>query len=168
LLTEFDALSSDGERIKHVYASYGLAVYLAQCLESGLINLSVVEGRVCGEIHFRHEADALDEWISRKTLGAMLIRMKSAVEIDQPGVEALDRALRARNALIHGFFYRHALQFMNKVGQRKMLEELSQTAGTFKLATVLVDTVTGVLFKVLGISQEQIDQEYNRLHAEVL
>jgi hypothetical protein len=167
LLLEFNALETGDARIKHVFATYGLAAYFAQVFEAGLVNMAVLEARGRGEIFYRQEADEFDACISRKTLGAMLKRMRETVEIDGMAAAVLDSCLQKRNSLSHGFYFRNAQNLMNQSGQRRMVTELTEMIGSFRCADWLVSHLCRGLQKVFNIPQSALDEEYERLKAAV-
>jgi hypothetical protein len=168
LLHEFDSFETEDDRIRQVYASYGLAAYSAQLLEAGLVNAAILEAFAAGEIATAIEAENLELDFSRKTLGAMLARLREVVEVDIEAAAVLDDGLKARNCLIHGFFCRNAERLMSTHGQRLMIQELSKTIGLLRYAEMVVDCLTRCLLKVFGIKQSDLDHEFERIKAAAM
>lgn len=67
----------DEEQVKDVYAHYGLAMYLAQCLEHGIVNALVILRLPEKEKHTRHDIDEFMEGRFQKTLGTLIKHLKS-------------------------------------------------------------------------------------------
>jgi hypothetical protein len=63
----------DDEQTRDVYAHYGLAMYLAQNLEHGIVNALVILRLPEKERYTRQDIDQLMEGSFQKTLGALLL-----------------------------------------------------------------------------------------------
>lgn len=163
---EYEELSEQ-DRTKHIYAVAGLALYAAQCFEREMLHLLLVQNRTTGRIRSPEEYDMLEGRLTRKTLGNLMKRVNEVVEVNEHGKSLLTDALRARNALAHGFFWTHAENFMTTTGQRKMMDELLGHVHLFKTADHFCGIIGNVLMDSLGVSQETIDKSYQELLQEL-
>lgn len=109
---------------REVYANYGLAMYMAQVLESGLVNLAVWTGIRDQEYSIYADAEADLVALFRKTMGAqrheLLARRPDLAHIE----DLLGRALKLRNFLAHNYFRVRAAAFVSEDGQHRLIEEL--------------------------------------------
>ncbi len=99
------------EHVKTVYAHYGLAMYLAQVLEHGLVNalvfLDLLPSRIGKPIsrsRWEVEFDAFMERNFEATLGKMIRNLKAVVAVHSDLEVSLQDALWRRNLLAHSFF----------------------------------------------------------------
>ena len=82
LRDEFDLLDNDEDRTKLVYAVYGLAAYLCQCLEEGVLGIILAHAKLTGRVIRLSEFEDLEEKMLRKTFGAMLADVRKAIALD--------------------------------------------------------------------------------------
>lgn len=158
---------TEEDRAKHIYAIAGLALYTAQCFEREILQVLLVENRAAGRDWSPEEYDILEGKLSQKTLGRLLQRVTEVVDVNEDGKSLLAHALRARNALAHGFFWTHAKHFMTTAGQRKMMDELLGYIRLFRMADGLCGIIVKVLMRGLGIPVETIDKLYEELLEEL-
>ncbi|MGH9962234.1 MAG: hypothetical protein ACREBC_34780, partial [Pyrinomonadaceae bacterium] len=91
----------DDEQISDVYADYGLAMYLAQILEHGIVTSLVILRLPEKEKYTRQDIDEFMEGKFQKTLGALIRHLKFEATL-HPGLESLlTVALNRRNYLAH-------------------------------------------------------------------
>ncbi len=166
LRREFDTLA-DEQQVKHIYALAGLALYASQCFEVELQQVLLLEAKARGETRILPEHDALEQRLSRHTLGRLLAAAKGKVEIDPRAAALLDQALDARNKLAHGYFWLHAEDFCTTAGQRGMMEELLGFIRLFRLADRFCGTIVQVLLRTVGVTKEQLEQQYAKMWERV-
>ena len=94
----------DDEQTRDVYAHYGLAMYLAQTLEHGIVNALVILRLPEKDKYTRQDIDEFMEGRFQKTLGALLKHLKSEVELPSDLEPTLTEALNRRNYLAHHYF----------------------------------------------------------------
>lgn len=93
-LVRQDDLDDESYQIREVLAQYGAAMYQAQVLESGLINvLAIAEGNGNPNATVR-DYDAIIDAASRKTMGALLAMLKPHLGTDTELVEDLQVGLQ--------------------------------------------------------------------------
>ncbi len=111
---------------REVYANYGLAMYMAQVLENGLVNVAIWTG-IRDRVYSTHEdAEADMLALFRQTMGAqrvaLLNRRPDLVHME----DLLTRAVKLRNFLAHSYFGVRAAAFATEDGQHRMIEELKR------------------------------------------
>jgi len=155
----------DGEHIKTVYAHFGLALFLAQVLEHGLVNalvlVELLPTRAGNPVpHKQWEAtyDSFCEQNFKATLGKMIRNLKEAVVIPANLERILDEALRKRNFLAHDYFRERDVAFLSKEGREKMIDELQDAQALFKAADTNVEEVTKTARDRYGITEEYINK----------
>jgi hypothetical protein len=112
------------EEYKEVYATFGLAVYLAQCFER---QLAITLSTVCS---FNPQAvlqSQYDDLLSRnfkKTMGQLLHKIKEGITVPDELTTEIEEALKRRNFLMHTYFWERAVQLSTSAGRKAMIHEL--------------------------------------------
>jgi len=134
----------ESEHIKEVYAHFGLAIYLAQCVEHTIVNglfytdlLPDVLHKVKGREPFTKQDweaafDAFRDQRFRLTLGNMFKTFKKSLPVDQELEDKLIFIKQNRYFLAHQFFRVRAQEFISRVGRDKMIKELKQYQESFE------------------------------------
>jgi hypothetical protein len=151
------------EHRKEVYAYAGLALYWAQCLEHSLENFLCLHARVSGECVTLAQLDSFDERVEKHTLGRLLTETRKRVEFESGAEELLTTALERRNFLTHHFFKERSIDFMSKAGRDRMITELIEMRECLQHADTVATVICRALQEVLGITDEIIEQAYQRL-----
>lgn len=162
-----DTSEADDELVKDVFAHFGLALYLVQVFETGLINaLTVLVAAESGkpravweETYTRHET---------LTFGNLL-RSLSRRAFFTPTLEQEILALKSeRDGLAHGFFRRHTIRFNTVSGCQEMIAELIAFQERIQLIGREVDELERKSLLRLGFNLEQIDAMISDLTNEML
>jgi len=144
--------------IKEVYAYFGLASYMAQCLERSIAMILIfVHGKGPTEIT-RAE---LDEVLNKKfkmTMGQLIKELISDKKSNFLGVD-FDLALEKRNWLMHNYFYERSGHFMTPEGRNIMLVELTELRVLFEKIDNILEEIVSEKVKEFGVSEEKV-QEY--------
>lgn len=165
MMQEPEVPDPDYDDPKEVYALFGLAYYSMQVLEQGLVNLGValsvkeVPGarfKTVGEIY-----DAMDD----KTFGQVLRATRDQTGIPPHFATDLEEALQKRNYLAHRFFVVHDLDIRSAEGRRRMVDELRDVVMFVKRLDKEMDKVWMRAWERLGVTQEWIDRQIERLRA---
>src|ERR1700758_5475198 len=105
-IEEFDKLTNDDDRVKEVYAHFGLAIFNAQLLEQQVINLIVFAKHSKNKTMTNEESNSL--WNSydfgNKTLGKLLNEVKQIFNLNDEDFSELKEILRLRNYITHDYF----------------------------------------------------------------
>ncbi len=110
-----------------VYAKFGITAEAAQLFETELGTLLLFAHGVQSDWHVapdREAARATLREIDRSTLGRLLNRLKTYVELDDDIEGRFTTALEARNRLNHGFYEKHNFKIQTEEGRDAMLADL--------------------------------------------
>ena len=160
-------MDDETEHYKSVYAEFGLAIYLAQCLEHGLVNALIYIDLIPNR---SRAAESLEEWgalfdsyISDRfslTLGRLIGELKKITDVEQGLSDRLKAALSSRNFLAHHFFRERAELFLSEAGRNSMLEELAEAQELFQsVETQLAEAVRPAKERI-GLTQERLRAYY--------
>ena len=163
------------EQVRDVYAHFGLAVYLAQCLEHGIANALVFADLIPQKAdHFpaREQWDEdFDAFMGSKfqaTLGRLIEQLREVTQIE-PDLEALlKRALQRRNWLAHHYFRERAEALVSQEGRRAMLEELQEAQQLFQKVDAMLFEVVRPIRERFGITDQVLEEWMQRYQAEIM
>jgi hypothetical protein len=151
------------EEYKEVYATFGLAVYLAQCFERQLaITLSTVGGSN-PHTTLRSQYDDLLSKNFRKTMGQLLQKLKEGVLIPDDLKADIEEALKRRNFLMHNYFWERAVQFASSKGRQAMIHELKDACMLFQKVDSFFEVTTKEWGKKYGITEADHARELENL-----
>ncbi|HYT45612.1 MAG TPA: hypothetical protein VEP90_25025 [Methylomirabilota bacterium] len=148
---------------KEVYATFGLAVYLAQCFER---QLGITLATVClsdPDSVTREQYDALLSKNFKKTLGQLFYKMKDDLNIADEIKQEIEAALQLRNFLIHNYFWERMLQFNASAGRQAMLEELYHACTVFQEVDSKVEAITKAWGEKRGVTEQDYAEELEKL-----
>lgn len=150
------------ERAKEVYAQFGLAYYLAECLHAQLCITYAYLG-------FRSPTDATRSRIEEKLQRASGMTMGPLIESIKAYVPdcctTLDQALTWRNRLAHGFWYERIPLLYTEHGITQFLEELEAAKQAFLEADRQLSSLCKPALSRLGINDEAIQYAQEQLQA---
>ncbi|MFZ3166799.1 MAG: hypothetical protein WA130_04225 [Candidatus Methanoperedens sp.] len=156
-------LDPESQRIKDVYAYFGVVMYYAQCLErTTAISLATVYGPGPQKIT-RTQFDVLLESNFKKTLGKLIHELRNGSSISDDFESILSEALKKRNWLAHHYFWDRAQKFKTEEGQKDMKEELQEIADYFKEIDKNLTLILTNWGKKYGVTAEMIQQEFDIL-----
>jgi hypothetical protein len=166
-----EELDDEAFQIRHVFATYGLAMYQAQVLERGLANaLTVARTHSVGGT--REDFDAFLDQHQKETMGRLLNLLRPHVAADDALLVDLGEVLEKRNRLAHRFFREHDMNFMSFSGREEMLGELLAAADEFGLIDLRLKPVINRFLRSRGLSDDEVDRvindEYTRLVDEAV
>ena len=128
-----DSLPLDAHQKREVFARFGLAMYYAQCLEQ---QLGLMLASMYNRQFFEVIPEARDAFFDRelsKTLGRMVKALKkNTIEIPSTLEERLTEALKIRNGLAHGYFYKRSAAILSLQGRENMISELQERVDFFQ------------------------------------
>jgi len=172
-----DWVKSVGDRVdeetREVNALAGLALYMAQVLEHGVVNAVVAVrkiewlkskrplGQVVGGTHPQAVESLIDRlWDDnfQQTLGQLIKSISSEVSVDDDLQIALEQSLKARNRLAHRFFREHDINCLNAHGRRLMARELDEMRELFVSTDRRLQPVTDQLWKILGVTPDLVER----------
>ena len=161
------------EETREVYALAGVALYMAQVLEYGIVNAVVAirqiewlkskrpVGQVVGGIPPQAVASLIDRlWNDnfQLTLGQLIKSISSEVAIEDDLHLALEQSLKARNRLAHRFFREHDINCLNSEGRRVMARELDEMRNLSDPRDRQLQPITAQVWKALGVTPDLVEQ----------
>ena len=164
---------SEEDHIKEVYARFGLALYMSQVLEHGIVNALVVLDLIPNR---RHTVRSKSEWEMlvddfmegrfKKTMGTLIKSLKAIRHIPPELENEMREALHQRNWLAHGFFRDRSTDFGSYTGREKMLTEVDAARDLFSRIDDALEEIMNPLWHKAGITQEIFDQAYQKILEE--
>lgn len=151
-----EEMDDESWQTREVYAKYGLAMYFAQCLETGLVNLLVALKLKDRDKITISDIDSLIGINYEKTLGKLIYSLKEAMEISEDIETNLKELLDIRNYLAHRYFRVKAIDFMKKDGRRHMLSELECFISKLEGGDKKIESITAVIAEQYGITDVTI------------
>lgn len=165
-------MDDEEEQIKCVYATFGVAIYYAQCLEYAIVNslvsLNLIPEYANRKANLMDWPTILDSFMDNHfetTLGTMINSLKNSAPITDDLEQKLNHARKKRNWLAHAYFRERAEYFFTEQNRLKMIEELDQAKDFFhETSQLLEDTFKSFRLKY-GITDEMIEKEFHNLIA---
>jgi hypothetical protein len=158
-----DVLDPENDQTREVYANAGLALYTAQVLEHGLVNLVLVARAGSPKLRSQEDYDRVFEELVSMTMGQQLRQALAVVEFSEEQVAALERALERRNFLVHDFFRVRIGRFLTASGRNRLIAELEEIRDTFSTIEREVDSMTMAYYERHGLSRQMFEAEVEKL-----
>jgi hypothetical protein len=160
------ARDEDDERVKDVFAHYGLAMYKVAILEVNLVQAFAVSN-----IRDAKETQTLirDPWVTgyKTRLVDLIAFVGEQPDSNAELITELEKCRSRRNALAHSYWRDHDVEFCSRAGQERMTAALQEDVELFTAATKhLEDSVLTPLHRKLGYTPEMFDAEFRRLYRE--
>ena len=138
---------------REVFAHFGLAMYTAQLLEHGIINLASWTSIHDRTIRTLTDSEADSIKLFRQTMGAL----KKTLMVRRADISHLDdllvRAVRLRNFLAHEYFRQRAAAFMTEDGKDQMIEGLRRAVAFFQEIDSKLDSLTAQILSATGVDK---------------
>lgn len=155
-------VDDESAHTREVYALFGLAIYYAQVLEHGIVNLLTL-ANVMNRQGTPRDFDEVMERRFRDQFAELVRRVEPFVGDDPNVVADLAVGVDRRNGLAHRYFRERAEHFMSWTGRRDMCAELRASAELFKDLDSRLTPVTLRLGGARGFTEEAIDAIYQQL-----
>jgi len=153
----------EGDQIRDTYAYFGLAVYMAQVLEHGLVNAMLIASIAGGKKLSSADIDAFMDKKFELTLGRLIRDLRAHITVDDSLAQLLALALEKRNWLAHAYFRERANEIMTEYGRLAMMVELQTARDSFKAADDKLEEIVRPLRDRLGMTEEKIEAEMQRV-----
>ncbi|HUW11801.1 MAG TPA: hypothetical protein VM537_18895 [Anaerolineae bacterium] len=156
----FDSIANlpdDGAREKEVFARFGLALYAAQVLEQGFMNLIIV-GSFGSDIRTDADFDEVDGVLGTRTAGQLLRRLRAKEMLTEEEERLAAKAVDERNRLAHHFFAQHSGDFMTPEGKQIMLDDADTAGELFRRADALIEAATFRIGAPHGVTEERVSE----------
>ena len=148
-----NTLSPESQRVRDVYAHYGLAMYLAQNVERGLSMALALEGQSQHMTTWDYDARLAENY--QNTFGGLVSKfIASPIGLSSGLSDRLKRASLQRNDLAHQYFWDRAIQFASSDGQLEMIAELKQIQDEFTALDDELGLIVDAFVKGRGDSVE--------------
>ena len=157
------------EHTKEVYAHFGLALYLAQVLEHGLVIALVYADLFPNKEPSQTRADFdlfMDKYFAA-TMGQMIKNFRKFVSVPPELEMVLLEARDKRNWLAHHYFRERAEEFMKEDGRENMIAELQGAQALFDRADGLLTDVTRPLRERFGFTDEKLEGYYKEYVSKI-
>jgi len=112
---------------EELYEKFGITAEAAQLFETSLGTILLAATGLKNGWHTAPDPEAGKialQSIESRTLGQLLHKLRSAVDIDDETIALFQNALRTRNGLMHGFYERHNFSIQTDDGRDQMLDDL--------------------------------------------
>jgi len=158
-LIEFKEESDDG-KTRLVYAYFGLACYLAQCMEEGLESMLWLKRLNEGEATSNDEVVELIESYenSKKTMGNLVYELKGAYQLAQDDADSLSTFLRNRNYLAHKFFKVQSEKFFSNKGKLEMIKYCCEFTDSYRVLDTSLKKYYASYLNRLGMTEQKIEE----------
>ena len=153
------------DQIRDVYAHFGLAVYLAQVLEHGIVNAMVAGRLPYRDGVTRSDIDAFMGDQFEKPLGRLIAALGGNTAVPDALSSKLREALKKRNWLAHHYFRERAVEFMNESGRSTMIDELKLAQALFQEVDATLSAVVRPIEERYGITKDKLAEYERRLLA---
>jgi hypothetical protein len=164
-VAQFRLEDPEDELTREVFAHFGRAFYMANCLERGLAGaLLQVEWRAnlrppMTRAQYDAQCKTFEAECSRLPMGPLVKRL-----LAQPGVsddlrELLEAALEARNHLAHHYFWERAGEFtVVPDGQLYMITECDEATSLFGRADVALEQYLKPYLARHGVTDDALNE----------
>ncbi len=163
MITAREYRDSESEQKREVFARFGLAMYWSQCLERQLALILVTKYGPGPNNISGTERDKILDGLFSKTLGTLVNKVGMAPQLSEDDKEQLSKAGDKRNWLAHDYFWDRAKEILSESGRTLMIEELEEAANFFEALDELFTKSTVAWLEEAGITQQEVDQEFERL-----
>src|SRR5271157_453410 len=149
-------LDPESEQIREVYALFGLAIYLAQCLERGLAMLLAVFADT--ELMRVWDYDARLAENFQSTFGSLVTKFTELAGSEHIRLTTqLAKAVDDRNELAHHYFWSRCAKFCSGEGRAQMITELNWMNFRFDYLDKELAELTREYSKRRGIDVEVLE-----------
>ncbi len=145
-------MDEESTQIREVYARYGLAVYLAQVLETeAWLALSLIEHGDPSLVS-RWRLEEIQEEMAAWTLGQVVARLNRSGSVSFPLGQMLIEAVKTRNWLAHRYFWDRCVELHEVRGRELMIVELNEIGVSFQELDRLLADLRCRIMQQRGIS----------------
>jgi hypothetical protein len=152
-----EELDLESDQIRQVFAVYGAAMYFAQVLEHGLVNVVMVSR--AGTYRSHEEADAVWEELFASTMGRQLRDALAEGGLSEALVDRLRNALRTRNYLAHEFWRERSDHMGSFTGRNELLVELEEMRAELHASDRELEPITRGIFAAKGVTEKMFEAE---------
>jgi hypothetical protein len=165
-------IEQDHGSAREVYANFGLAMYMANVLESGMANaLMLLEWRPAiklpiSRMEYTLQHDARLAAYRKLSMGQLLSKIRALPKFPSSLTDSLERCVQARNVLTHHYFWERAGDLMLQPGRLRMIAECEEYRDLFHAVDERLDEETKKALEAIGVTDSVIDEMREELIAE--
>lgn len=156
-------MDSEGFNTREVYAYYGVAMFMCQCIERGLASMMCAVFPPKDRISSREMYDDLLSSHFEKTLGQLINKLRKHVNVPEEMIVTLSKVLNIRNNLAHNYFFEKARIFMRDEGKLEMAKELQETIVFLESVDKQMNVLVEDWLKERGASVDYLKEETEKL-----
>lgn len=166
MVKQYSIPEPDYDDPKELYAIFGFTFFRACILEQGVINYAVALQVKGTATVTAGEVTSLFDKFEENTFGRLVKSIERATQLSSTNVRGLRSAVKKRNYLAHDFWRSHDLDLTKEEGRRTMIDELLDICRFLVDVDREMDEVWLKAWESLGVSQEWIENEVDRLMRE--
>ncbi len=152
-----DDMDDEDYHTREVYANFGLAIYHAQVLEHGVVNLLTIAKIFPDPMATRKMFAPLMEWCFTQVLGKLAKEVTPYVGDDTELLADLRHAVEARNQLVHRYWRQKIELMLTTRGKNRMIGELRDMVQMFINVYGRLDRILLKYAVVRGVTMEDIE-----------
>jgi hypothetical protein len=122
----------------------------------------ILHARATGRGVTVEDLEFLEARNNKKTLGKLLNEVRKFLNLGTQEIDLLEKANQNRNFLAHHYFSERPSEILNIEGRKKMIKELDELTDSFIVADTLMTAATRALGKLIGISEEMVENELKK------
>lgn len=150
-------VTDDEALTREVYARFGLAYYMTECVHRGLVQVVALLGIDRLGVT-RPRIEERMKVAGSMTFGELAPQAKALVPAALHG--SLDWALAKRNFLAHGFWYERIHMMSSADGQEQLVDELTDTTERLQELSRILDDITFEHLRAHGFTQEMFEAAF--------
>jgi hypothetical protein len=137
-----------------VYLAFGRIAELCQLFETDLGTALLAHEALEGKAYIKQDPEAarraMDK-LDKNTLGATLKAIRSRFDVNDDLADIFERALAARNTLMHGFFLSHGTAIHSDAGRDAMLQHIQELRPPLEHAYQAASYLTHIMMAALKL-----------------
>ncbi|NQT50585.1 hypothetical protein HQ576_00960 [bacterium] len=142
------------ELSREVYARFGLAYFLSECLHRGLCNVHTFASFAGQWAITRERVEEKLAYAFSLTLGQVRSQVEGLIPTDL--LRRIEDAVDKRNYLAHSFWFERVDLMLTEAGKRRMLEELDEYCAHFAQLDEAVKLALAPKMRQLGLTDEML------------
>jgi uncharacterized protein YutE (UPF0331/DUF86 family) len=166
-LEEFENESDDGKH-RLVYAYYGLAIYMSQCVEESLAIMlwtnRIFQKNVKKNAEVNEIIDVIEN--SKKTLGNFINEVKQVYELTEEHKANLTEVLELRNYIVHKYFKIEISKFFTEEGMKEMIKYFCDFIDYSKNIDEELKSYYKIYTNRMGLSDEKVNELMEQMKQE--
>lgn len=146
-----DVADPHDELTREVYAHFGLAYYMTECVHRGLVSAYAMLAFKPEEAT-RPRIEERTAFAEQRTFGELLPMTKPFLPVELHS--SLDWALAKRNFLAHGFWFDRIHMMKDQISMRELIDDLSETTDLLRVLSRALDALAFDNLRRVGVTDE--------------